>query len=268
MRPLGLSLLGLLLVVAGCAAAPDESPSQNASAVSDGDVTKLAAQWGLGKMDGRPTTDRQGNTVYHFGNPQNPNTVSSYVVTDHDDGKVVMVTVSDPAGDDFVIDGVFLQAAYMFDLHGITPPVRENDQLIWGFGQGGVTLRDPLAACHDASCTAQAKKDLSAATTSPSPHKLGSSEGYVTSLVVGDGIDPAWEIDEASVWLAYRYRTKLGHFKFGPSDEGKLVFDGGEIKIEDEGNVVTYTVSLRGIGEMERCMTSAVQPDYVCHTLP
>src|SRR5262249_37496883 len=118
-----------------------------------------------------------------------------------------------------------------------------------------------------AECSKAAAHDLAEAMAAPKPHKLGSSAGFVTSIVVGDGIDPAYEIDEASVWLAYHYRTKLGHFKFGQSDEGAQVFDGGKITVADEGNVITYTVSLAGVGDIESCMTSAVHPEYVCHVL-
>jgi hypothetical protein len=271
MRSLLLPFVGLLFSVGCAATSPEDLAPSGAATASDAlstsDVGKLAGRWKLGETDGRVTTDAHGDHVRHYSNPANPNATSSYVISDRSDRNVLRITVADPAGDDFVIDGVFLQVASMFDLHDIGAPSHKDDQLTWDFGQGDVDLRDPAALCSSDACSKAAAHDLAEAMAAPKPHKLGSSAGFVTGITVGDGIDPAYQLDEASVWLAYHYRTKLGQFKFGPSDEGTQVFDGGKITVFDEGNVITYTVSLTGIGEVERCMTSAVQPDYVCHAL-
>src|SRR5262245_1663718 len=118
MRSLLLPFVGLFFSLGCAATAPeDANPSGAEEALSASDVAKLAAQWKLGQTDGRVTTDAQGDRIRHYSNPANPNATSSYIISDPSDRNVLRVTVADPAGDDFVIDGVFLQVAWMFDLH-------------------------------------------------------------------------------------------------------------------------------------------------------
>jgi hypothetical protein len=261
-------LSGLLaLSTFACAAPPGSEegvPASAESAIVGSEVNGLAAQFGLGRLE-HTTRDSDGSVVRSYRNDANPDLSSSSITSSRNDAKILNVSIPDPAGDDFNIDGVFLQAAWQFGLKNIGQPVHEEGQTTWQFANGGVVLRAPASFACTGSCGEGAIPDeLRAAMANPKPGKLGSSAGHVTSLIVSDGVDPSFLVDEASVYLAYRYRTRLGKLDATKSDELKQVFQGGEIVVMDEGNVIQYTVSVKGLGEVERCFTSAVSPTPSC----
>jgi hypothetical protein len=259
---------GLLALSTFACASPsdseDASPASTESAISGSEVNGLAAQFGLGRLE-LTTRDSNGSVVRSYRNSANPELSSSSITSSRDDAKILSFSYPDPAGDDFTVDGVFLHTAWQFGLKNIKHPVFEEKQTTWSFANGAVLLREPASFACTGSCGEGATPDeLREAMAKPKPGKLGSSAGYVTGLIVSDGIDPSFMVDEASVYLAYRYRTRLGKLDPAKSDELRQVFQGGEIVVEDEGNVIQYTVSVKGLGELERCLTSAVSPTPTC----
>src|SRR5262249_19784239 len=120
MRSLLLPFVGLFFSL-GCAGTASEDPRSSGAeeALSASELATLRARRNLGQTAGRLTTDAQADRTRHYSNPANPNATSSHIISDRSDRDVLRVTVADPAGDDFLIDGVFLQVAWMFDLHDI-----------------------------------------------------------------------------------------------------------------------------------------------------
>jgi len=268
-----LAILGSFAVLAfstsACSGAVDEEATTGgaASAVSSAEVDGLAAQFGLGQFQ-RLTRDSVGNVVRSYKNVANPALSSSSITTSRDDRRVLRVSYPDPAGDDFTVDGVFLQAAWQFGLKNVGQPLQEEGKTTWHFANGTVVLRPPTSFACTGACPEGATPDeLRAAMANPKPGKLGSTAGYVASVSVSDGVDPTFLVDEASLYLAYRYRTRLGKLVASESDELKQVFEGGEIAVKDEGAVTRYTIRVKGLGDLETCTVSAVSPTPTCRSL-
>ncbi len=209
------TLASLVLGLVGCAGA-DGSDSVSEDSVKGQDaVAELARQLELGAEHPSPVV-----TMRQFGDPAHPNRVTLDAR-----GEVLAITLTDGT----VLDGFALGATRAFGLRGY-PQIDHamGGKLGWDFKTGSIAMEDPRHDCDFTGagpddpgypkCIADANAELA----STGPTTLGSHEGVLTAVTIGNA-----DVPLSAVYLATNHRTRLGAYESLQS--GAFVFAAGRV---------------------------------------